>query len=291
MLATPCSPDAVASLVAESMSVDRHPPLSEHKSRAIGGAVAARIGCWGAEGAVDIVSVAASHRRADGATHWALEVAVRPNARTAAIERESLERALSLLPGRETVTLWTHRDAQRLAAEALGFTTFRELLMMAKDLPAADPEAPEEYAVRRFVPGRDEETIVAINNAAFSGHRENDNMTPDDLSAIEEMPWFEAAGLLVATRDDRAAGFCWTKVHSDGSGEIYIIAVSPEHRGRGLGRWLVLEGLAQLHQRRGVSRAVLWTDADNLQAMRLYESLGFVRALVNREMRRDQPNG
>ena len=70
-------------------------------------------------------------------------------------------------------------------------------------------------------------------------------------------------------------GFCWTKVHEDhGLGEIYVIAVDPSRQGIGLGRALVLGGLASLAER-GLRTGMLYVDAANEAGVRLYRDLGF----------------
>ncbi len=55
---------------------------------------------------------------------------------------------------------------------------------------------------------------------------------------------------------------------------ISNVAVAPEHRGRGIGRSLMLAGLSEIAQRGG-SWALLQVRTDNLPARRLYQSLGF----------------
>ena len=71
------------------------------------------------------------------------------------------------------------------------------------------------------------------------------------------------------------------------AGEIYVVGVSPSAQGGGLGRTLVLRGLAYLalaHDEHNVPlRSIeLYVDADNTPAVALYESLGFAVATIDR---------
>ena len=72
-------------------------------------------------------------------------------------------------------------------------------------------------------------------------------------------------------------GFCWTKIHRDADatlGEIYAVGVNPSVASRGVGRRLVIDGLRHLASA-GATTAMLYVDADNVAAMKVYSDLGF----------------
>ncbi|MEZ5184046.1 MAG: GNAT family N-acetyltransferase [Acidimicrobiales bacterium] len=106
--------------------------------------------------------------------------------------------------------------------------------------------------------------------------------TPEQLERQLAEPWVELPGFLVLDdpdRGDRLAGSCWTRVHEatvddPALGEIFVIGVDPDRHGRGLGAALVLAGLDHLAAR-GLRTGMLYVEADNAAARRLYERLGF----------------
>jgi mycothiol synthase len=195
--------------------------------------------------------------------------------------------------------LWAHGDlpaAARLAATA-GFERFRALWQMRRSLrgPVARPEFPAGRGLRTFVPGQDEDEWLSLNGRAFATHPEQGGWTKHDLELREREPWFDPAGFFVAMRDGQMAGFHWTKVHPprgaapgaqaghgpapDGKqsvGEVYVVGVDPAEQGSGLGRALTLAGLNHLRDL-GLETAMLYVDADNTAATRMYEALGFTR--------------
>lgn len=174
---------------------------------------------------------------------------------------------------------WVYgQDAAAIPAE-YDFEPERRLLQMDRSLPAdEDPRFPPDIELAGFRPGIDDELWLRANNAAFSGHPENGDWTRTDLADRLAADWFAAEGFRMAWvgggPGDDLAGFCWTKIHPSGDGEIYIIAVAPSHWGGGLGRQLVLEGMRHLTAE-GCDRVFLYTEADNVRGVALYRSLGF----------------
>ncbi|WP_049563893.1 mycothiol synthase [Streptomyces sp. SBT349] len=183
--------------------------------------------------------------------------------------------------------LWAHggHPAARHLARQLGLTLFRELRQLRRPLGGLslpDPGLPAGVELRTFVPGRDEEAWLAVNAAAFAHHPEQGALTRRDLAAREAEPWFDPAGFFLAVRaagepgEGAILGFHWTKTHAaEGLGEVYVVGVAPEAQGLGLGRALTTVGLRHLAADPALDTAMLYVDADNAPAVRVYESLGF----------------
>ena len=220
------------------------------------------------------------------------ELAVNPAHRRQGVGHLLVAQLLQLSPdGR--LRLWAHgghSDAAHLA-RSLGFTQARVLWQMRRSLHASLPgfALPPGVRLRTFVPGTDDDEWVAVNAAAFADLPDQGAWSLEDLQRRTQESWFDPHGFLVAEAtegDDagRMVGFHWTKIHGtaghrDGHGheplgEVYVVGVDPSRRGTGLGRALVLAGLAHLRAL-GLSQAMLYVDASNIAAIRLYESLGF----------------
>ena len=71
-------------------------------------------------------------------------------------------------------------------------------------------------------------------------------------------------------------------------GEIYVIGIDPSAGGRGLGRSLTVAGLAHLADA-GTPVAMLFVEADNAPARRLYDRLGFTTHHTRRVRSRPLP--
>jgi mycothiol synthase len=121
----------------------------------------------------------------------------------------------------------------------------------------------------------DLEDVLKVINRAFEGHPENGNWSVSDLQERMDQDWYDPRGLLVHRGDGVVRAFCWTKLHPDGVGEIYVLAVDPEYGGSGLGRALTMSGLDFLSESAGCEVAIVYTGEDNKVARSLYESLGF----------------
>jgi mycothiol synthase len=184
--------------------------------------------------------------------------------------------------------VWSHgiRSLLVAALECRGYRRERVLLQLRRDLADPPPplSLPRGVEIRPFAVGIDEDAWLRVNAEAFAGHAEQGGWTRADLAAREAQPWFDAAGFLLAARAQRLLGFHWTKIHPDGTGEVYVLGVSPAAQGTGLGAVLLAEGLRYLASR-GCPAALLYVDESNASALRLYERSGFRRHDVDVQWR------
>ena len=186
---------------------------------------------------------------------------------------------LDLLMSQGERRFWAHGDlpAARGWAALLGLQRERTLLRLAlrSASPAARVEAPAGTRIRTF---RDEDLpgLLAVNARAFAGHPEQRSMDRADFHRRAESDWFDPAGLWVAEEDGAIVGFHWTKV-DQGMGEVYVLAVDPDHRGERLGAALLSRGLDHLAAV-GVEGVELYVEEENARALDLYTGAGFAEA-------------
>ena len=191
----------------------------------------------------------------------------------------------------ERLRLWSHGDLPGAKSLALknGLAHARTVIQMRRSLTDPIPEIDPQIPIRSFLPGLDERPWLELNNRAFAGHPEQSNWQARDLEIRSREGWFDPRGFLIAEISGEMAGFCWTKIHGghshrdsageevhdhDPIGEIYIMGVSPKFQGRGIGRAVTIAGLKHLRYE-GIFSAMLYVDADNESAIKLYKSLGF----------------
>jgi mycothiol synthase len=310
----PAEVEAVALLVERATEVDGVRPLSEHVSLHLrhGGDTGDRSLLLYAPADTGERLVGYAHLDpTDLVRGPSAELVIDPDYRRQGLGRRLVQALRAETPG-SGLRVWAHglHPAGEFLASTLGFDSQRELWQMRRSLYAPLPpmRLPAGVELRPFVPGKDDAAWLAVNAAAFAEHPEQGRWTAADLSRRRAESWFDPDGFLLAERGSELVGFHWTKVHGTephvhdsaehdpqgghrhehpsspgpaGSdhgherlGEVYVVGVLPSERGSGLGRALMLAGLNHLRAA-GLATAMLYVDADNEPAIRLYERLGF----------------
>ena len=282
----------VQALTATATDVDGTAPLSEHvlmHLRHGGDAEALHLLARDPAGAM----VGFAHLDAtDPVAGGAGELVVHPQARRHGLGGRLVTALLDRMTGAGSpagarLRLWAHGEHPGAAALARrhGFTRSRVLWQLRRSLlaPLGVPEFPPGVELRSFVVGQDEPEFLRVNNAAFAWHPEQGGWDPQQLKLRTAEPWFDPTGFLLAVAPDGTLlGFHWTKVHGTAGGghshepigEVYVLGVDPAARGMRLGRALTLAGLRHLRDR-GLSQVMLYVEADNDAAVRVYQDLQF----------------
>lgn len=268
---TPTMQEALRRLVAEITEHDGVSPINESASLGIAGLREADFFFMGRRS--DPYGFVVCDER-DGT----LLLGVHPNHRHEGVGTRLLEEAVRSHPDSAVWAFGTLPGAASLA-ERVGLYPVRRLLRMEKplvDVPDPEtqrPQGADDVRIVTYTPDL-AEAIVAVNAAAFAGHPEQGRLTLDEFHDLTRLPWFDPAGLFVAVRGDDVVGFHWTKRHGGRLGEVYVLAVAPEHEGRGLGRWLLAQGLHHLVQR-GDDRVQLYVEGDQDRVVAMYQNAGF----------------
>ena len=166
---------------------------------------------------------------------------------------------------------------------SIGFSSYRDLWQMRCKFPPNGEGIP----TRPFICGVDDEAFLEVNSRAFSWHPEQGSLDLSKLNDLFKEEWFDDEGFLLLEIKNRLAGFCWTKIHHQGDltvGEIFAIAVDPDFHGRGFGKPLTISGLNYL-ENVGADLGMLYVEADNIPAIRIYEDIGFTHFSTNRAYR------
>lgn len=274
----------LARLLADATRVDGHPPFGEHILLTLDGRRQqehATVVIHGADG-LDGCGVLSRTP-----TAWYVDLVTAPDQRGRGVGTQLLAAARDhvVSHGGGLLRAWAHSSgAPDALAARFGMTVARSVSYQRRSLASAPaPSAPPGTWLRTLRP--DESAAwLDLNNRAFDGHPENGSWTSADMAWRLAASWSDLSRFVVlaeADSDQLLAGV-WTKVEPGSTeGELYVVAVHPDHAGRGLGRVVVTEALRVLAGRH-LDVASLYVDGDNARAVALYAAAGFVEQHVDR---------
>jgi ribosomal protein S18 acetylase RimI-like enzyme len=140
------------------------------------------------------------------------------------------------------------------------------------------PPPPDEVPVRPFDRGIDDVPVHSLVEDAFAAIPGNVPQSLESWQAakVDKEGWDPALWLL---HEDAAglAGVVLCERWEGGVGYVDSLAVAPRIRGQGLGRAMLMHGLAALREA-GMTTAELSVQGENASATRLYESVGMTPA-------------
>ncbi len=170
----------------------------------------------------------------------------------------------------------------RNLASRLGFQFIRHFYELKLDLSTIrlpDLE-PSEYIIRSL--GRDEaDKLTHIQNRAFADSWGFNPNTPEEIAYRINLSTCSPENIMMAYLKNYPIGYCWTRIMIEDNaaagsmkGEIHMLGVDPDFRKKGIGRNILLAGLADLKSK-GVIIVELTADGEESVALGLYESVGF----------------
>jgi ribosomal protein S18 acetylase RimI-like enzyme len=195
------------------------------------------------------------------------ELALLPGGNVPSVE--FVERCIAMLSSRgyEEVVTAALSALEQVPFLSAGFDLRERLHLLAHDLNGLPARAATEPGLRR-ARRADRPGVLAIDRQAFGGFWRFDDAGLDEATQATPVARFR-----VALCDGELAGYAIAG-RAGRRGYLQRLAVDPVRQRRGLGRALTLDALRWM-DRRGVDRAVVNTQLENLGALALYESLGF----------------
>src|SRR5687768_242159 len=186
-----------------------------------------------------------------------------------AAEARALERGEAIV--RQFIP--TSNERARAHLLAAGYWPAYSYFRMRMDLAAAPPP-PADLPVRGFSRGPDDAPVHALVEEAMAGVPGNEPRSLESWQAakVDKEGWDPSLWLL---HEDAGglAGVVLCERWEEGTGYVDYLAVAPRVRGQGLGRAMLLHGLAALRDA-GLTVAELSVQGENASATRLYESVG-----------------
>ena len=170
----------------------------------------------------------------------------------------------------------------RSLASRLGFQFIRHFHQMKLDLDTIRLPHPEPSGyVIRSLGHAEADKLTFIQNRAFADSWGFNPNTPDEIAYRINLSSCSPENIRMAYLKNRPIGYCWTRImigddSTTGSakGEIHMLGVDPDFRSKGIGRNVLLAGLADLKSR-GATIIELTADSEDQAALGLYESVGF----------------
>ena len=286
--------EAVLKLIADTTAFDNTPPIAEHILLHL------RHGGDKADSHLlveqDNQVIGYAHLdQTDLGAGPSVELVVDPKFRRAGVERQLLSKAIEIC-GKQ-LRLWIHGNQPEVIelATSFGFEKIRTVLQMSRSLtgiqqlPNLGKEVGEDFVIRSFIQGIDNNAWLSLNNKVFEDHTEQGNWKLSDLNIRLKEEWFDEKGFLIAEVNNKIIGSAWTKIHRSNSivieeeridhkyqavGEIYITSIDPKYQGNHLGRALTIVSMNYLYHK-GLKNVLLYVDQKNIKALNLYKSLGF----------------
>ena len=172
--------------------------------------------------------------------------------------------------------------AAKIVLSKLGFRFVRRFLQLRLDMTKLRWQDMDQAALPcRHLHYGEEDKLTQIQNRSFAGIWGYNPNTVEEIIYRTNLANCSPEDVILACDGDKVIGYCWTRImyeaEADGKGrkgQIFMLGVDPDYRGRGAGKAVLLAGLSYLKSK-GLRVAELTVDSANKAACSLYRSVGF----------------
>ena len=173
------------------------------------------------------------------------------------------------------VNIMENNTVAKMVLSKLGFKCVRRFLEFRLDMSKLRWQETNQAAQECcYLKRGEEKKLTQIQNRAFAGTWGYNPNTVETITYRTHLSKFSPEDVVLTCDGDKVTGYCWTEETGAGEGRVYMLGVDPDYRDKGIGRRLLLAGLAHLKSK-GVKVTVLTVDSENKAAYALYRSAGF----------------
>ena len=182
---------------------------------------------------------------------------------------------------------WIHvnvpgdNNVARTVLSRHGFRPVRSFLELKLDLDLIDRKELQEVTHEcRYLKNGQEGELARVQNLAFDGQWGYHPNTPETIAFYTRLGDSATDNIVISCEEDKIISYCWVEIvyrnelENEPTGEIHMIGSDPEYRGRGIGKRVLLAGLAYL-KGKGIRTTYLSVDSENQSALALYYTVGF----------------
>ncbi len=164
----------------------------------------------------------------------------------------------------------------------LGFSFIRRYFEFRLDMAKLHWQDIDQAALGcRHLQRGEEDKLTQIQNRSFAGTWGYNPNTLEEVIYQTNRSSRSLEDVVLACDGDKVIGYCWTGITCEGKaaigerkGRIFMLGVDRAYRGRGVGKRVLLAGLARLKSK-GLRVVELTVDSENKVACALYRSVGF----------------
>ena len=170
--------------------------------------------------------------------------------------------------------------AAKSVLSKLGFRFVRRFLQLRLDLAKVRWQDVNQAAWQcRNLQRGEEDKLTQVQNRFFAGSWGYNPNTVEEIIYYTNLTNCSPEDVILACDGDEIVGYCWTRITyetatEERKGQIFMLGVDPDYRGRGIGKGILSAGLSYLKSK-GLQVAELTVDSRNQAACALYRSVGF----------------